>query len=96
MNLTISSVRCALQVALLGAITPNLRAVNTQIKDHLMELYFYYEAAASEEEVDLSEIVATELLSDFIEIRVNVNRVILPIRQPIPEQELRIFHRSEK
>lgn len=95
MTITISSIRCALQVALLGAITPNLRAINTSIKENNIELYFYYETSPSEEEEELSEIVVTELYADFIDISIAVHRVILSLSKKIPEIGLRIFHRKE-
>lgn len=95
MNITISAIRCALQVALLGSITPNLRAINANLKENSVELYFYYETPPSEEEEELSEIVVTELYADFIDISINIHRIVLSLSDKIPEIGLRIFHRKE-
>ncbi|MFA6915602.1 MAG: hypothetical protein WC222_04335 [Parachlamydiales bacterium] len=95
MNITISAIRCALQVALLGSITPNLRAINTNLKENTVELYFYYETPPSEEEEELSEIVVTEIYADFIDISINIHRIVLSLSDKIPEIGLRIFHRKE-
>jgi hypothetical protein len=82
--------------ALLGAITPNLRAINAKLKEsNNVELYFYYENYLSEEEEDLSEIVVSELYADFIDIYIVIHRIVLPVSDKIPEIGLRIFHRKE-
>lgn len=95
MTITISAIRCALQVALLGNVTSNLRAINANVKENTIELYFYYETSPSKEEEELSEIVVTELYSDFIDISINIYRFVLPLLDCIPEIGLRIFHRKE-
>ena len=95
MSITESSIRCTLQVALLGSITPNLRAINANLRENNIELYFYYENPPSEEEEELSEIVVTEIYSDFIDISITINRVVLCLSEKIPELGLRIFHRKE-
>lgn len=95
MNVTESSIRCSLQIALLGAITPNLRAINASFEKNDIRLYFYYENSPSEEEEELSEIVVTELYADFIDISITIDRIILTLSRKIPEIGLRIFHRKE-
>ena len=95
MNITVSAIRCALQVALLGSITPNLRAINANLKEDILELFFYYETPPSEDEEDLSEIVVTELYSDFINISITTHKIVLALSEKIPNIGLRIFHRKE-
>lgn len=95
MHITTASIRCALQVALLGNITPNIRGISANLQENALELYFYYEIFPSEEEKDLSEIVVTELYSDFINISINVHRIVLPILDKIPEIGLRVYSRKE-
>lgn len=95
MSIPISSITSAMQVALLGAITANLRAINVTLKDQNINLHFYYETQPSEEEEQLSEVVVTELLTYFFEATIKINRIVLPIREKIPEIGIRIFHRSE-
>ena len=96
MSITISSIRCSLQVALLGAVTHNLRAVNICVKDdQLIEIYFYYEFPPSEEEEEISEVIASEVLSDYIDVLTQVHRCVIPISKPIPEIGIRVFHRRD-
>lgn len=95
MNLTTSSVRCSLQVALLGAVTPNLRAVIVEFSSKLMTVFFYYQSQPSEDEIENSEIVVAEVSSDFVDVSVNAQRIILPLPNKIPETGIRIFHQSE-
>ena len=95
MSITLSSIRCALQIALLGAVTQNLRAINAVVKEKNIEIYFYYETHPSEEEEELSEIVETEIYSYFMDTSIATYRVVLPISNKIPELGIRIFHRKE-
>lgn len=95
MSLTSSSVRCALQVALLGNISLNLRAVNVQFNDHSIRIDFYYNQEVSEEDIEESEIVISEVLSSYVNIAVTASRTVLELPKPIPDQGLRVFHRKE-
>jgi hypothetical protein len=94
-NITISSIRCVLQVALLGAVTPNLRAVNANFDENNIELFFYYENPPSEDEEELSSVIETEVYSDFIDISIVTERIVLPASEKIPEKQLMIFLRKE-
>ncbi len=60
-----------------------------------LSFIFYYENPPSEDEVDLSEIVVTELYADFIDVSINIHRIVLSLLDSIPEIGLRIFHRKE-
>lgn len=60
----IVGLRLSAMRALWGIVTPNLRKVSIQEKDHVISLHFYYDQEPSEE-VDLSEDAATEVISDF-------------------------------
>lgn len=57
---------CSIQRALLGYITPNLRAVYVEIESqNSCQLVFYYDKVLSEEEEELASLVDTEFISDF-------------------------------
>jgi hypothetical protein len=94
-KITISSIRCSLQVALLGAVTENLRAVNILFNESLIELFFYYELERTEAEKELAEVAATEVMADFVDISVIVHKVVLPLSSIVPELGIRVFHRNE-
>lgn len=95
MSISVSSIRCSLQVALLGAVTNNLRALNVIVSEKLITLAFYYESHPSEEEEEISEVIASEVSSDFIDASIEVNRIVLDGKNKIPEIGIRVFHRSE-
>lgn len=94
MNPTTGGIRSSLQVALLGAVTPNLRAVAVLYENEMITILFYYEFPPSEDEIEISEIVGSEVIADFV-IPVNVKQIILPSKEKIPETGLRVFHRHE-
>jgi hypothetical protein len=95
MNLTVSAIRCSLQVALLGAITNNLRAVNVEYNENQINIFFYYANVFSDEEIDLSEIVSTEVMTNFFEVSVVSEREIIPLNKYLPNKGIRVFHRAE-
>lgn len=92
---TRSSLMCSLQVALLGAITENLRAVSVSFHEKNITVFFYYAKQPSNEEEDISEVVISEVLADFVDACVISNRVVLPKVNKIPEIGLKIFHKKE-
>lgn len=61
----IAGLRLSGMRALWGIITPNLRKVSIEEKENVISLYFYYDHEPSEEEIELSEDAATEVISDF-------------------------------
>ena len=85
MNFTQSYVKSSTQRALLGAVTENLRAVTVKILGTTeLALFFYYENKPTENEIDLSQVVATEVVSDFIDVLIEEHQIVLPLSQPIP------------
>lgn len=95
MNITISAIRCSLQIALLGAITPNLRALNVEFTNDLIKLFYYYETSPSDVEVENSEVVASEVVSDFVDASIYVNRIVLSKNHKIPDIGIKVFQRME-
>lgn len=88
-------IRAALQIALLGAVTPNLRGVNALIQGQNLIIKFYYEHPPDEEEEDLAEIVGTEVYASLVDFQVEVMVEILPKSVILPEEGLRVYHRQE-
>lgn len=97
MNLTISSVRCALQIALLGAITQNLKRVSTKFSESHIDIYFYYDKSPSEEEEEISEEVSTEVMCSFLDISTEVHRIVhpKPNKHPQEKDKIPVFARYE-
>jgi hypothetical protein len=61
----VARLRLSAMRALWGVVTPNLRKVSVQEKDDVILLYFYYDSEPSEQEVELSEDAATDVIADF-------------------------------
>ena len=95
MTITISALRCSLQVALLGIITNNLRGVITSSSENKIDIFFYYEKEPSEEEKEDAEVVATEVSCDFIDVIVDVHKIVFPKFNRLPETGLWVFHKKE-
>ncbi len=91
MNLNI---RAASQIALLGAVTSNLRAVNIIQNDKMILVNFYYQTIEIGEE-EIPEVFSTEMFAYFEDYEISANAIILPLPQPIPEEGIRIFYRRE-
>lgn len=94
MNKDLNSLRSVSQVALLGAVTPNLRAVNVIQDGRKILVNFYYETLANDEE-EIPEVFATEMFSYFEDYDVSAHAIILPLSKNIPEEGIRIFGRKE-
>lgn len=98
MELSILTVRAALQGGLLCAITPNIRLVTTSFTDHSIDIYFYYDQPPSEEEEELSEVVSTEVMCNFREMpSTQVHRFVLPYPKILPKDKdkISVYYRYE-
>ena len=89
------NVRAASQIALLGAVTKNLRAINVIQEGKKILVNFYYEKINDEEEEEIPEIFATEMIAYFEDYDINACSIILPLSETIPEEGIRIFCRKE-
>lgn len=98
MNITTASARCALQVALLGSVTSNLRAVSATLKENDFLINFYYDKDPDDQEIDLSEIVSTEVISAFVQATAEVVRTVIPAPEKIPliENGIWVYFRYEE
>ena len=91
MKLDISKLRCISQVALLGSITSNLRAVIIEFDNKIIRVFFYYNNAPSEEEEELAEEVASEIISDCTEYMIEVEKITVAYPQKIPDRKDGIY-----
>ena len=89
----------AVQKALIGNVTPNLRAVYLIINsDCDFELIFYYNNNLSEEEEELPSLVDTEFMSDFPSptFITKFTIKILPQPQVVPNDGFCVYKRYER
>lgn len=95
--MNVAGLRLSAMRALWGIVTPNLRKVSIQEKDHVISLYFYYDQEPSEEEIDLSEDAATEVIADFPDpFLIACNRHMIAYPEKINVQGYLIYSRFEK
>ncbi len=80
------SILLSIQRALLGAITPRLRAVSVTWDKNSMVLYFFYDGPISEYDQEESECAATEVLSDFPDDNVETRHIRCDYPQRPPYQ----------
>jgi hypothetical protein len=69
------------QRALLGEVTPNMLAVSLEVTNDRLVVKFDFESQPSEEEIDATQCISTEILADFPEInhveeRIGVNKKV--------------------
>ncbi len=82
--------------ALIGEVSPPLRAVRIKWDEKIIHLFFYYDGEISEEDRESAENIATEVIANFSEhvLEVNIQRLDYP--KPIPEIGELAYSRREK
>jgi hypothetical protein len=93
-----SNLFCSIQRALIGKITPNLRAVYVLFKgENSFELILYYDQDLTEEEEELASLVDTEFISDFPSSNYNTSFVtkIIPFPNKVPKEGFCVYQRFE-
>ncbi|WHP32245.1 hypothetical protein QMG90_04745 [Trabulsiella odontotermitis] len=92
-----SYVRLSLQRALLGNVTPNIRAVVVELKNKNISLLFYFDGEPNDDDEELVSVVETEVIADFDEdfvIEAIATRLDYP--QPIKNTNgMLVFLRNE-
>lgn len=92
----LSSLFCSIQRALLGNVTPNLRAVYVFIEGENYGIIFYYDKPLSEEEEELASLTDTEFISDFPDYETSSSIEVIPYPKPIPQRGFCVYERYEK
>lgn len=94
----LSSLLCSIQRALIGNITPNLRAVYASITDNTYGIIFYYDQPLSEDEEELASLTDTEFISDFPSPDYKTSYIVevIPYPKPIPKKGFCVYERYEK
>lgn len=90
------AVLVAVQQALLGEITANLRAVTVIYDEKSILLEAYFDEEATGEDKNAMSLVETELIAAFPEDHaIDVKLVRRPTPQLIPKDRIWAFHRKE-
>lgn len=89
--------KLSIQRALLGNITSNMRAIVAEIKDHDIQLFFYFDGEIEEDDEETASRTGAEVVADFddsFDLDVNVRRLDYP--EPIEHATgICIFLRKE-
>ncbi|WP_368540820.1 hypothetical protein [Enterobacter soli] len=57
--------RLSLQRALLGNVTPNIRAVIAELTGKSISILFYFEGEVDDDDEELASVIETEIIADF-------------------------------
>lgn len=82
--------------ALWGIITPNVRKVSIHEQNNVILLIFYYDKEPSDDEMELSEEAATEVIADFPDpFSIECERNVISFPKKIDVMGNLIFSRHE-
>lgn len=94
--MNIAFIKCSIQAALLGFVTPNLRAVAIQMDSKSLKTIFYYNFEPTEDERELANLADTEFIANFPpSTEIGFEIVCLPAPLPIPQDDILVYLRYE-
>ncbi|MDZ4057180.1 MAG: hypothetical protein U1E13_03800 [Methylophilaceae bacterium] len=94
-NLVIAA-RLSIQRALLGEISPQLRAVVFSIVGRDIDVRFYFDGLISEADAESASFVETEIIADYeAEDTVTVRCIRLDFPEPIEDDGVWVYQRRE-
>jgi len=86
----------SLNRALWGEVAPTLRAAKIKWNEKTVHLYFYYDGEISEEDHESAECVATEVIADFPEHKLEIDILRWDYPKPVPQEGLEtVYYRRE-
>ncbi|GAB3628183.1 hypothetical protein PTE30175_05339 [Pandoraea terrae] len=87
----------SLQVALLGAITPNIRAITCSINEKGIVILAIFDSVINDDDIDSMESVASEVASHFESLKVFVEckRLDAPVDFRPQALDLWVYRRKE-
>ncbi len=88
--------RLSIQRALLGEISPQLRAVVFSIAERDIDVRFYFDGVISDEDIESASCVETEIIADYeAEDVVTVRCIRLDTPKTIADGGVWVYHRRE-
>lgn len=90
------TILCSIQRAMLGRVTPNLRAVYGDFSDDIYTLKFYYDQTPNAEEEELVKQTEDEFKGDFPRQTIEFKIITLHHPQRVPNVGRCIFERYEE
>ncbi|MBA3957036.1 MAG: hypothetical protein H0X51_01385 [Parachlamydiaceae bacterium] len=95
MKIDTAQLICTVSHALLGRVTPNLRAVYITFEKETIVLTFYFDKQPTEDEWELANLADTDFISDFPDVVSDFRVVTVAYPMEIPNQGFCIYHRYE-
>lgn len=93
---SLSDLLLSVQSALIGNVTPNLRAVYAFIEGETHGIIFYYDQPLTEDEEELASLTDTEFISDFPEgSQTSCAVEVIPYPKLIPKKGFCVYGRYE-
>lgn len=92
----LSNLLLSIQRALIGKVTPNLRAVYAFMEGDIYGIIFYYNQSLSKEEEELVSFADTVFISDCFDYETSCSIEVLPYPKPIPKKGHCVYMRYEK
>src|SRR5262245_44096213 len=78
-------------------ICSSLRRVSTEWDEHFVDIYFIYDGVISDDDEEVSECIATEVLANFFDKSVRTHHIRCDFPEPIPYLGSEVvFTREEK
>lgn len=92
------TILCSILGALVGYVTPNLRAVYVDFPNGMYRLCFYYDQPPTEDEAELASLADTEFIADFPrpDYETDFEIFTIPYPQNIPNTGYCAYLRYEK
>ncbi|EKT65113.1 hypothetical protein [Providencia burhodogranariea] len=78
----VNRLQLCMQRALLGAITPNIRAILAELIKNKIKIYFYYDGEIQDDDEENASIVTSEIIADFDD-EFDIDLIIKQIDYPI-------------
>lgn len=61
----VNRLQLSIQRALLGAITPNIRAIFFELIEKNIQIFFYYDGKIQDDDEENASVVTSEVIADF-------------------------------
>ncbi len=92
-----TEVLLSLQAALLDEITPNIRGITCGWNDSLITIHSYFQGEISEDDRESMECIATEVIANFPEHRIDIESKKLDMLESLTPYSLSawVYRRKE-
>lgn len=93
----VNRLKLSIQRALLGAITPNIRAIFAELIEQNIQIYFYYDGKIQVDDEENASSITSEVIADFddeFDLDLIIKRIDYPTDIVHPDG-ICVFYRKE-